>query len=50
MFENILGNEKNKKILEKAINLKKMSHSYIFWGTEGIGKKIIANEFAKQII
>lgn len=50
MFENILGNEKNKKILEKAINLKKMSHSYIFWGTEGIGKKIIAKEFAKQIL
>ena len=50
MFENILGNEKNKKILEKAINIKKMSHSYIFWGTEGIGKKIIAKEFAKQIL
>lgn len=50
MFEKILGNEKNKKILEKAINLKKMSHSYIFWGTEGIGKKLIAKEFAKQIL
>lgn len=50
MFENILGNEKSKKILEKAIKLKKMSHSYIFWGTEGIGKKIIAKEFAKQIL
>lgn len=50
MFENILGNEKNKKILEKSIELKKTSHSYIFWGTEGIGKKLIAREFAKKIL
>ena len=50
MFENILGNEKNKKILEKSMELKKISHSYIFWGTEGIGKKLIAKEFAKRIL
>ena len=50
MFENILGNERNKKILEKTIELNKTSHSYIFWGTEGIGKKIIAEEFAKKIL
>lgn len=50
MFENILGNEKNKKILEKSIELKKTSHSYIFWGTEGIGKNLIAREFAKKLL
>ena len=50
MFENILGNERNKNILEKAIELNKISHSYIFWGTEGIGKKLIAKEFAKSIL
>ena len=50
MFENILGNEKNKNILEKSIKLNKFSHSYIFWGLEGIGKKIIAKEFAKNIL
>ena len=50
MFENILGNEKNKNILEKAIKLNKFSHSYIFWGIEGIGKKIIGKEFAKNIL
>lgn len=50
MFEKILGNEKNKSILEKSIKLNKFSHSYIFWGTEGIGKKIIAKEFAKNIL
>ena len=50
MFENILGNEKNKQILEKSIQLNKTSHSYIFWGIEGIGKKLIAKEFAKNIL
>lgn len=50
MFENILGNEKNKDILEKSIKLNKYSHSYIFWGIEGIGKKAIAKEFAKKIL
>ena len=50
MFKNILGNERNKNILEKAIELNKISHSYIFWGTEGIGKKLIAKQFAKRIL
>ena len=50
MFENILGNEKNKNILTKSIRLNKASHSYIFWGIEGIGKKAIAKEFAKMIL
>ena len=50
MFENILGNEKNKEILKKSIELNKTSHSYLFWGTEGIGKKLIAKEVAKRIL
>ena len=50
MFENIIGNEKNKNILERTIELNKISHSYIFWGTEGIGKKVIAKEFSKKIL
>ena len=50
MFENIIGNKKNKEILEKAIERNKTSHSYIFCGTEGIGKKLIAKELAKKIL
>ena len=50
MFENIIGNEKNKDILEKSIKLNKTSHSYIFWGIEGIGKCLIAKEFAKTLL
>lgn len=50
MFENIIGNKKNKEILKKAIEINKISHSYIFCGTEGIGKKLIAKELAKKIL
>ena len=50
MFEKIIGNERNKEILKKAIEINKTSHSYIFCGTEGIGKKLIAKELAKEIL
>ena len=50
MFETILGNEKNKQILQKSIQNNTVSHSYMFVGIQGIGKKIIAKEFAKSIL
>ena len=50
MFNNILGNDKIKELLKNSIKLNKISHSYLFLGTEGIGKKQIAKEFAKMIL
>ena len=50
MFETIFGNEKNKQILQKSIQNNTISHSYMFIGIQGIGKKIIAKEFAKNIL
>ena len=50
MFESILGNEKSKQILQKSMQNNTISHSYMFIGIEGIGKKIIAKEFAKIIL
>ena len=50
MFENIVGNEKIKNTLKQSIKLEKNSHSYLFIGTEGIGKKLIAKEFAKMLM
>lgn len=50
MFENILGNQKTKEILERTIISNRASHSYMFIGQEGIGKKIIAKDFAKAIL
>lgn len=50
MFEQIIGNERNKQILKNIIIHNKISHSYIFTGPEGIGKMLFAEEFAKAIL
>lgn len=50
MFEHIIGNEQIKNILQESIKRNKTSHSYLFVGIEGIGKKILAKEFAKKIL
>ena len=50
MFDGIIGNDKIKNELIQSVKLNKISHSYLFIGTEGIGKKLIAKEFAKMIL
>lgn len=50
MFENIIGNQKIKQEIIQAIKQKKLSHSYMFIGTDGIGKKMIAKEFSKMLL
>ena len=50
MFEDIIGNTNIKTVLEKSIKQNKLSHSYLFVGIQGIGKKMIATEFAKMIL
>ena len=50
MFEGIIGNEKIKQELIKSIDSNKYSQSYIFLGIPGIGKKMIAIEFAKMLL
>ena len=48
-FEQILGNEEVKKYLRKNLEQNNILHSYLFLGTEGIGKLLLAKEFAKYI-
>ena len=50
MFENIAGHENIKNILSNNINTKNILHSYLFIGEDGIGKKMLAKEFAKTIL
>lgn len=50
MFDNVIGNEKIKEILNTSIEQNKISHSYLFIGIDGIGKKIIAKIFSKRIL
>ena len=49
-FKNIIGNTEVKNYLLKCILQKNILHSYLFLGTEGIGKFEIAKEFAKKIL
>lgn len=49
-FNNIIGNEKVKELLNKAIEQNNILHSYLFLGIEGIGKCLFASEFAKMIL
>lgn len=50
MFNDIIGNDENKKKLEYIVKNDNISHSYIFSGISGIGKFMFAKEFAKAIL
>lgn len=47
---NIRGNLNNRKFLDSVVKNNNVLHSYLFLGKEGIGKKLIAKEFAKKIL
>lgn len=49
-FENIIGNTEVKDYLLNSINQNNILHSYLFLGTEGIGKLATAKAFAKKIL
>ena len=49
-FEKIIGNEENKILLNNIIKNNNISHSYLFYGIDGIGKSLFAREFAKMIL
>ncbi len=50
MFNEIIGNEQIKEELKKVALENKVSHSYMFVGIEGIGKQIMAKDFAQMIL
>lgn len=47
-FEKIIGNDRIKQELQESIENNTVSHSYLFIGPDGIGKKLFAREFAKM--
>lgn len=47
IFENIIGNEKNKKLLEDIITKNKIANAYMFIGQESIGKFLFAKNLQK---
>lgn len=46
-WNRIIGQDRIKNILQKAIIDQRISHAYCFWGIEGCGKDALALEFAK---
>lgn len=48
-FKDILGNERQKKILRRALEKGRLPNSMLFCGTEGIGKRSLAVELAKAL-
>lgn len=49
MWKNVFGQEKVKEILTNIVKSGKISHAYIFYGNEGIGKDAMAFEFSKLL-
>lgn len=49
-FQDILGHEKIKEHLQKAIETNHVSHAYILTGEAGMGRKSLANAFALTLL
>lgn len=49
-FDYILGNDNIKELLSNSIKSGNILHSYMFVGTDGIGKSLFAKEFAKMLL
>ena len=48
-FKNIYGHEKQINVLQTAMARDRIPHAYIFYGMEGIGKRTVAEVFAKAL-
>ena len=49
-FNNIIGNENVKHLLDNSIKSNNLVHSYMFVGPEGIGKSLFAKDLAEIIL
>lgn len=47
---NIVGHEENRERLRNLITSNKISHAYLFAGRAGIGKRLVAIEFARNMM
>ena len=48
-FKDVLGHQRPITLLQRAIKNEKVVNSYLFLGSEGIGKKFVALQFAKAL-
>ena len=50
MFDKVIGHDIPKKILTNDIDKRRISHAYAFVGPVGVGKRKLAEEFAKKLL
>ncbi len=48
-FKDICGHEKQIKVLQTAMARDRIPHAYLFYGPEGVGKRTVAEAFAKAL-
>ncbi len=48
-FAHIIGHERQKKQLKQAWSSQRLAHAYLFTGTEGIGKRLMATALTRLI-
>lgn len=49
-MDKIVGNKEQKETLKKIIKNQVLGHAYMFVGPDGVGKSLIARQFAKSIL
>lgn len=50
MFEGIVGQDRAKALLSRAVHADQVSHAYLITGPDGIGKGSFARSFAKAVL
>ncbi|MEK6650691.1 MAG: hypothetical protein AABY75_06925 [Bacteroidota bacterium] len=48
-WNSVIGQERVKHLLRRAIAQRSVAHAYLFYGREGVGKDALAIEFAKRL-
>lgn len=49
-FDTITGHDRQKTILLRAIERRRIAHAYLFSGPDGVGKKLMAVAFARALL
>lgn len=48
-WDTVIGQQRVKELLQRAITGRKVAHAYLFYGAEGVGKDAMAMEFARVL-
>ncbi len=49
-FDSIIGHDRQKNILRRALKNQRVAHAYLFEGPEGVGKRLIALAMARALL